>query len=199
MLLIISITSFLSSTLAWYFSNNLQISTLPFLEAWWRAVQPNCNKNASIIHVHDVIEDVERKKERKKESKTPEAMEKWKWELPRVGFEPTTCTCACTLNYFRITRFLEKPKPHETSSRLASPVCSYMYCLIPIIIINHYFIKVFYCLRRSSLPLVSQYSDAFKSPKDRAFGHFMVCCYYIFMSVSVCLSICLSVCLYLCV
>ena len=98
MLLIISITSFLSSTLAWYFSNNLQISTLPFLEAWWRAVQPNCNKNASIIHVHDVIEDVERKKERKKESKTPEAMEKWKWELPRVGFEPTTlCTCTCVL------------------------------------------------------------------------------------------------------
>ena len=30
---------------------------------------------------------------RKKERKTPEAMEKWKWELPQVGFEPTIlCT-----------------------------------------------------------------------------------------------------------
>ena len=54
-----------------------------------------CNWNHSVavqtgetvfIHVHDVIRDVERKKERK----TPEAMEKWKWELPQVGFEPTT-------------------------------------------------------------------------------------------------------------
>ena len=37
---------------------------------------------ALVIHnyIHDVIGDLERKKERK----TPEAMEKWKWELPQV-------------------------------------------------------------------------------------------------------------------
>ena len=40
-----------------------------------------------------------KEEERKKEKKTPEAMEKWKWELLQVGFEPMTlcipdwCTC----------------------------------------------------------------------------------------------------------
>lgn len=53
----------------------------------------------------------------------------------------------------RITNFLEKPKAHMTSSRLASPV--------------------FYCLRQESLPLVSQYLEEHTDRKNRALGLFM--------------------------
>jgi glucuronokinase len=53
----------------------------------------------------------------------------------------------------RIVKFLEKPKPHETSSRLASPV--------------------FYCFCKSTLPMISQFTSENRLPKERAFGCFM--------------------------
>ena len=54
----------------------------------------------------------------------------------------------------RITKFLEKPRPEDTPSRLASPV--------------------FYCLRRDTLELVSEYTDQNTSKTKRAMGMFMV-------------------------
>lgn len=53
----------------------------------------------------------------------------------------------------RITKFLEKPCPEETSSRLASPV--------------------FYCLRKDTLKLVSEYTDKHTSKTKKAMGMFM--------------------------
>ncbi|XP_011404331.1 PREDICTED: glucuronokinase 1-like [Amphimedon queenslandica] len=53
----------------------------------------------------------------------------------------------------RIVKFLEKPKPEETASRLACPV--------------------FYCLCKSTLPYISKYTDLYREPKDRSFGCFM--------------------------
>ena len=55
---------------------------------------------------------------------------------------------------FRILKFLEKPKPEETASRLASPV--------------------FYCLRRETLPLVTAYTQQNVDKRLRALGRFMV-------------------------
>lgn len=55
---------------------------------------------------------------------------------------------------FRIVKFLEKPKPEDTQSRLASPV--------------------FYCLRKDTLPLVTEYTEQYKSRSERAMGMFMV-------------------------
>jgi glucuronokinase len=52
----------------------------------------------------------------------------------------------------RIKNFLEKPEPHQTKSRLASPV--------------------FYCLRRSSLQFVTAFNDKTQGG-NRALGHFM--------------------------
>ena len=54
----------------------------------------------------------------------------------------------------RITKFVEKPQSHETTSRLASPV--------------------FYCLRRDTLKLVSEYTDQHTNKTKRALGMFMV-------------------------
>ena len=51
-------------------------------------------------------------------------------------------------------KFLEKPKPEETSSRLASPV--------------------FYCLRKETLPLVTAYTQQNVDKTSRALGRFMV-------------------------
>ncbi|XP_064394355.1 uncharacterized protein LOC135341672 isoform X2 [Halichondria panicea] len=53
----------------------------------------------------------------------------------------------------RITKFIEKPQSHETTSRLASPV--------------------FYCLQRDSLKLVSEYTDQHTNKTKRALGMFM--------------------------
>lgn len=53
----------------------------------------------------------------------------------------------------KIVRFLEKPKPDETASRLACPV--------------------FYCLCKSTLTKISEYTDQYREPKDRSFGCFM--------------------------
>jgi glucuronokinase len=58
----------------------------------------------------------------------------------------------------RILKFLEKPKPEATSSRLASPV--------------------FYCLRRETLPLVTTYTQQNTDKRSRALGRFMVGPYY---------------------
>ncbi|XP_023931055.1 glucuronokinase 1-like, partial [Lingula anatina] len=52
-----------------------------------------------------------------------------------------------------ITRFLEKPLPHETESRCAS--------------------VVFYCLRKETLPLVQEYLVLYPEVEQRNFGHFM--------------------------
>ena len=56
--------------------------------------------------------------------------------------------------YSRIKNFLEKPEPHQTESRLASPV--------------------FYCLRRSSLQFVTAFNERVQDRRNRALGHFMV-------------------------
>ena len=44
---------------------------------WWPGYWTINDTNTKLKHIHDVIRDVERKKERK----TPEAIEKWKWEV----------------------------------------------------------------------------------------------------------------------
>ena len=60
-------------------------------------MKPPKDTNTKPKHIHDVIGDVERQKKRKKERKTTEAMEKRKYELPQVGFEPMTL---CTPNMY---------------------------------------------------------------------------------------------------
>ena len=60
----------------------------------------------------------------------------------------------CFYPFHRITKFLEKPSPSETSSRLAS--------------------VVFYCLRRTSLTLVTDYLNDRPDVQQRTFGEFMV-------------------------
>ena len=76
-------------------------------------------------------------------------------------FNFTLCMYIC-----RITRFLEKPKPEDTSSRLACPV--------------------FYCLLRETLPLISSYTQDHLDRRERALGKFLVCllvhkCTYFFL------------------
>eukprot|EP00731_Ephydatia_muelleri_P011967 Em0006g861a len=53
----------------------------------------------------------------------------------------------------RITKFLEKPQLHETTSRKASPV--------------------FYCLKKESLPLISTYCNQHFTRQTRTLGKFM--------------------------
>ncbi|XP_065898856.1 uncharacterized protein [Dysidea avara] len=53
----------------------------------------------------------------------------------------------------KIIRFLEKPKPHETTSKCAS--------------------VVFYCFRKEILPMISQYSKSNTSRQTRVLGQFM--------------------------
>lgn len=53
----------------------------------------------------------------------------------------------------RITKFLEKPQPHETTSRKASPV--------------------FYCLKKECLPLISTYCGQHTTRDARTLGKFM--------------------------
>ena len=55
---------------------------------------------------------------------------------------------------WRILKFLEKPHPHETTSRSASPV--------------------FYCFNRDTLSLVTTYNQKQADKTRKAFGHFMV-------------------------
>lgn len=66
----------------------------------------------------------------------------------------TSVSSSLPLLINRIKNFLEKPEPHETESRLASPV--------------------FYCLRRSSLQFLSKFNNTVQDKRKRALGHFMV-------------------------
>lgn len=79
--------------------------------------------------------------------------------LPSIPFHPPSPSILLPPPFslhpsLRILKFLEKPQPHETTSRSASPV--------------------FYCFRQETLSRVTSYTQQHLDTSGRAFGRFMV-------------------------